>query len=240
MTFRMSLVAAPALVLSLVALSGCGHVVDDAGSAVTAMNPLTGEEKSYPSDDAVPSGWVVCDGTCPPPVNCGELDEAVCLVRTDCAPLYSAAGVFASCVEAAETCQPEECGPPLGAPTLMCEDGSLGGNTGRCLRSGDGACGWEMRTCPEDACQPSDCGDPMPGIPNWQCSDGTTGGPVCSGTPDGCGWVIRQCPEDQCTDAECGPNPFGAPNYQCSDGTLGGPACERTDGTCGWLIRDCP
>jgi hypothetical protein len=30
----------------------------------------------------------------------------------------------------------------------MCPDGSLGGNTGRCLRHANGACGWEIRACP--------------------------------------------------------------------------------------------
>jgi hypothetical protein len=45
-------------------------------------------------------------------------------------------------------CRVEECGPPLRAATIMCEDGSLGGNTGRCLREADGSCGWELRECP--------------------------------------------------------------------------------------------
>ena len=30
----------------------------------------------------------------------------------------------------------------------MCEDGSLGGNTGRCFRREDLSCGWEIRSCP--------------------------------------------------------------------------------------------
>lgn len=47
-------------------------------------------------------------------------------------------------------CPSEECGPRLGAPTIMCEDGSIGGNTGRCLRNADGSCGWELRECPSD------------------------------------------------------------------------------------------
>ena len=45
-------------------------------------------------------------------------------------------------------CAVEECGAPLRAATIMCEDGSLGGNTGRCLRNDDGTCGWELRECP--------------------------------------------------------------------------------------------
>ena len=45
-------------------------------------------------------------------------------------------------------CQPSECGPRLGMPARKCPDGSIGGNTGRCLRRADGSCGWEIRECP--------------------------------------------------------------------------------------------
>jgi hypothetical protein len=47
----------------------------------------------------------------------------------------------------AELCRPSECGPRPGMPTERCADGSLGGNTGRCL-SKNGRCGWEIRACP--------------------------------------------------------------------------------------------
>ncbi|MBK8172134.1 MAG: hypothetical protein IPK60_17565 [Sandaracinaceae bacterium] len=47
-----------------------------------------------------------------------------------------------------ETCDEELCGPPSRAPIFMCVDGSVGGNTGRCLRNDDNSCGWEMRECP--------------------------------------------------------------------------------------------
>jgi hypothetical protein len=31
-------------------------------------------------------------------------------------------------------------------------------------------------------------------MPNWQCADGSTGGPVCGDTGNNsCGWVIRDC-----------------------------------------------
>jgi hypothetical protein len=45
-------------------------------------------------------------------------------------------------------CTATECGPALGAPTLLCDDGSLGGNTGNCMRNAAGVCGWELRDCP--------------------------------------------------------------------------------------------
>jgi hypothetical protein len=49
---------------------------------------------------------------------------------------------------ASETCAESECGPRMGMPAEQCPDGSIGGNTGRCLRRPDGGCGWEVRECP--------------------------------------------------------------------------------------------
>jgi hypothetical protein len=45
-------------------------------------------------------------------------------------------------------CDVADCGPPLGMPNYLCEDGTLAGPTGRCLRNADGTCGWEIRDCP--------------------------------------------------------------------------------------------
>ncbi len=45
-------------------------------------------------------------------------------------------------------CALAECGPAPGAPAIICEDGSIGGNTGNCLRNAAGVCGWEQRDCP--------------------------------------------------------------------------------------------
>lgn len=45
-------------------------------------------------------------------------------------------------------CDVVDCGPPLGMPNYMCEDGTWAGPTGRCLRNTDGTCGWEIRACP--------------------------------------------------------------------------------------------
>ncbi len=43
-------------------------------------------------------------------------------------------------------------------------------------------------------CKVPDCG-PAPQMPNWQCPNGTLGGPSCERLPDGrCGWIIKQCP----------------------------------------------
>lgn len=46
----------------------------------------------------------------------------------------------------------------MGMPAQQCSDGSVGGNTGKCIRSGDG-CAWEIRECPSTAggCVKSGC-----------------------------------------------------------------------------------
>ena len=69
----------------------------------------------------------------------------------DCFAAGSGTGVLHAgpCEVVTPDCSPAECGPGLGAPTILCDDGSLGGNTGRCLRDATtGTCGWELRDCP--------------------------------------------------------------------------------------------
>ena len=185
---------------------------------VFAINPLTGEVRQFPSEGEVPAGWVACSGedSCPEPNPCAGLDEASCLARTDCSPLYVGVGAYprecdgptppdlctgmgyAGCTLSTETCTPAECGPAPGAPAYLCPDGSIGGNTGRCVRNFDGVCGWEFRECPTPTeCTPTECG-PQPLLPNMECTDGTVGGPTgrCIRGADGaCGWEIHYCPD---------------------------------------------
>lgn len=98
-----------------------------------------------------------------------------------------------------DECKVEECGPPLGMPTILCEDGSLGGNTGRCLLTERGDCAWEIRECPEETdelCDVGDCGPPL-GMPTIICEDGSLGGNTgrCLRSELGrCFWEIRDCP----------------------------------------------
>ena len=47
-----------------------------------------------------------------------------------------------------DACDESLCGPRPRSVTIMCEDGSIGGNTGRCFRNEDLVCGWEIRACP--------------------------------------------------------------------------------------------
>ncbi|MGE0792033.1 MAG: hypothetical protein AB7S26_40540 [Sandaracinaceae bacterium] len=294
----------------MLVLSAC------AVEGVTAVNPLTGEEREFASDADVPTGWIVCASaeTCPPPRDCEVLDEVSCLSRPDCSAVYVGIGAYprecegpeppalcdgsgyAGCTDAAVTCDaaacgpmplgatflcpdgstggvtgrcvsqddgscgwewrdcppptPAECpvadcGPALGLPAYECDDGSIGGNTGRCLRLSDGSCGWEVRDCPSGgACSADECG-PAPLSPAYMCPDGSWGGNigVCERNADGaCGWIFRDCPTDPppCSLDDCGPAP-GAPNYECADGSIGGPVCDRSAaGVCGWFFRECP
>ena len=44
------------------------------------------------------------------------------------------------------------------------------------------------------SCAVYDCGERPLGMPNWQCPDGSLGGPACQKLPSGsCGWLIRSC-----------------------------------------------
>ena len=53
------------------------------------------------------------------------------------------------------------------------------------------------------ACGDRDCG-PAPGMPNWECWDGSIGGPDCQRLADGgCAWIIVECPpEEECNCTE--------------------------------------
>ena len=223
--------------LAALALTAC------TASNITAQNPLTGERAEFADASEVPEGWVVCasSDTCPAPADCTTLDDATCTSRTDCE------STEAGCVTAAATCEIERCGEAPGAPAIVCEDGSTGGITGRCIAFGD-TCVWERRDCPPDEgdeCTPAECGTTPPLFAEM-CDDGSTGGNTgrCLQLADGrCDWEIRECPPvSDCSEDECGPAP-GAPAFTCEDGSTGGNIglCERNDaGTCGWVIRECP
>jgi hypothetical protein len=144
-------------------------------------------------------------------------------------------------------CRKGACGPALGMPTILCSDGSTGGNTGRCIRERGSACHWEVRACPAPDCAaPGACG-PALGMPNKLCSDGkTVSGPTgrCLDKGGVCGWEVISCPATgpSCSaPGACGPA-LGMPNYLCPDGkTVAGPgACIDKGGTCGWDIVSCP
>ncbi len=45
-------------------------------------------------------------------------------------------------------CDKTTCGPAPGMPAQQCADGTMGGNTGRCIMKPTGQCGWEILDCP--------------------------------------------------------------------------------------------
>jgi hypothetical protein len=261
------------------ALAGCTP------EALTALNPLTGEMRSFESAEEVPDGWIICasEDSCPPPRGCGDLDEASCLARTDCSPIYVGIGAYprecdgpeppdicdgeayAGCTDAGETCELDACGPILAGASWVCEDGTIGGATGRCLRNAEGSCGWETRRCPPppaDECTPDECG-PAPASPAYECWDGSTGGNTgrCLRDAAGvCGWEFRDCPPDDCSaiplcDLACPPgteNPVDAAGCthwcecvpsECTREECGsppdGPICECADGSVGCNTGNC-
>ena len=68
-------------------------------------------------------------------------------VKFSCAegtPFFDACG----CGCLVPTCAPVDCGPALGMPITQCPDGvNTTGPTGNCILQ-NGACGWEISTCP--------------------------------------------------------------------------------------------
>ncbi len=88
------------------------------------------------------------------------------------------------------------------------------------------------------------CPGPAPGAPNYLCTDGTTGGPVCAPDAAGvCGWSTRSCPAEMgherkrptCEDLACGAPPGASP--RCADGSDAHPSClKRVDDSCAWTF----
>jgi hypothetical protein len=135
--------------------------------------------------------------------------------------------------------------------SLGYDKGGSGGSDsdggGGAANAGAGGAGGGSDACPRSAC------GPQLGIANYQCSDGTTGGPTgrCLPRENGtCGWEIHQCPPaaadagsaEVCPTSACGPQ-LGLPNHTCTDGSIAGPTgrcLPRGNGVCGWEIRECP
>lgn len=119
-----------------------------------------------------------------------ECHRVVC-IRAPC-PSYCAPVLP---VHAGDACDEALCGPPLRIATRMCDDGSIGGWTGHCLRNPDlTTCSWEIRECPAPAACP---------LVRFACGAGThwddTPG-VCACVPDAiaCGGRAgNTCPAGQ-------------------------------------------
>lgn len=87
----------------------------------------------------------------------------LCLIGAcGCSPEYSHSILVCQCpegmcfdgtacvsIDSEELCASQDCGPSMGMPNTLCDDGkTVAGPTGRCLRHDDGSCGWEVISCP--------------------------------------------------------------------------------------------
>ena len=85
-------------------------------------------------------------------------------------------------------CAPLRCGPRLGLSNWQCEDGDIGGPTGRCIMVNANECGWEVNSCPA-VCDPAECGT-RPTTPSNACMSGAPVALECRRQPDNsCAWA---------------------------------------------------
>ena len=168
--------------------------------------------------------------------------------------LLSTAVLSFGCVEDSEPvdppvpCTPDACGPTLGVPNMLCDDGVTVAGPGDCERQGNGQCGWTMVECPDDPepCTPDECnGDQAADrAPVQACEDGSAPTPAeCTRDDNGvCGWRGGgECPNEECTPDDCGPMIASLRAAPCEDGTEVTPyECVRQDdGMCGWRGGQC-
>lgn len=154
---------------------------------------------------------------------------------TDCGPALgmpshtcsdgTTAGPTGRCVkvDGAASCSWEVTSCPTSGdcavPAIGCADGSTA--VGSCGHDSSGKCVCATPICPPSGCSSTECGPNPFGAPNYKCSDGSTGGPVCERSSGACGWHIRSCP----TEVDAGPTCKAPPPFTCPDGTVVTPSC---------------
>jgi hypothetical protein len=123
-----------------------------------------------------------------------------------------------TCPTPAPVCDAAKCGPALGMPNKLCEDGkTMSGPTGRCLADSAGKCGWEIIECPPT---PVCFGICVPNVQsgcraNTDCPSGQTCEIACEG------WGCATACACASTDPTCNCQPSTTP---CS--------CPASDPTC--------
>jgi hypothetical protein len=133
---------------------------------------------------------------------------------------------------AAETCSEAACGPQLGRPNDICEDGSTAGPTGRCLRAANGTCAWEVTECPTVT-----GGAGAPGAAGANSAGGSAssgGSPNDGGSGGGGSEACGGCDDGEiCIYQVGGPGPS---HFACATqlpcGAPGACACIVGQGTC--------
>jgi hypothetical protein len=207
----------------MLSLSACG-VVDE--GPVKARNLASGEIKTFPSADDVPTNWAPCpDPQCsvPPYIPCDWLSEKVCSLHPGCRlktlwcmgqtdPVPpNGGGTKSNTGSTPPAPMPEPPPPPdckytcIPKLPLTCEE--LSGEK-QCLSRPD--CEWGAMACPMSCAAPGPC----PPCPS-SCTTKTP--PVCQGLTDknscaarsDCEWTQSQCPGAPCMPGgPCPPCPF--------------------------------
>jgi len=97
-------------------------------------------------------------------------------------------------------CPDSDCGPQLGLPNYVCDDGSIAGPTGRCLKRDNGSCGWEVVSCPSG--NGGSGGQASGGASGQLCGGKLCGaGQACCG-PAACGHCVNELSGQACP-AQC-------------------------------------
>lgn len=129
------------------------------------------------------SGPACGDKTCAPGTVCCNASCGICTPPGDVCTQQAC--------EPTGECPPGACGPPLGAPNIICPDGETIGGPGDCVRDATGRCAWEFIECPDE--------------PPPQCQVAGCSGQLCAGPDD---LTITTCeyrPEYACLRfSECG------------------------------------
>ena len=177
------------------------------------IDPTTACEQN--SDCAeIPAGCCSCSmGGSSRAVNASYAEALTpeCTIPIACPAVYLCRDEVAACVDNVcqmvdapmGECDPGACGPALGMPNHLCDDGvTVAGPTGRCLRNEDDSCGWEVISCPEPlvGCRTSGCSGqiciaedapPVFTTCDWRPEYACYHDAACERQSDGaCGWTM--------------------------------------------------